>query len=227
MLLKNDMNEIITYFKEQFGKSYNTENGAEIAALINQLSLEERGELRSRLFREARLLEHDQNGGQAFFWLEYCFCLIEKYTFRFHKVYFSPGTDILEIIIDLLDQAKSSLDLCVFTITDSRLANHIFKAAGRGVKVRILTDDRKTFDHGSAIYDLNKAGIQVKIDHSQYHMHHKFGIIDQKIAFTGSFNWTYTASKHNQENLLVTSKNTIIRQYAEEFEKLWEEMYPL
>ncbi len=221
------MEKVIDYFKQQFGQGYNTENGTEIAHLINKLSLEERNELKSKLFHEARKLELEKNGGQAFFWLEYCFSLIEKYTFRFHKVYFSPGSDILEIITDLLDQAKTCLDLCVFTITDSRLAQHIFSALERGVKVRIITDDRKTFDHGSAIFDLSHAGIQVKIDHSQYHMHHKFGVVDKKIAFTGSFNWTYTASKHNHENLLVTSKYDIAKQYLQEFEHLWNELYLL
>jgi phosphatidylserine/phosphatidylglycerophosphate/cardiolipin synthase-like enzyme len=56
-------------------------------------------------------------------------------------------------------------------------------------------------------------------------MHHKFAIIDTRIVFTGSFNWTYTASKHNQENLLVTSNYEILNQYADEFERLWKEMY--
>lgn len=221
------MQQVIEYFKEQFGKPYSTENGSAIAAEINGLSLSERDELRSRLFHEARILQMEHNNGQAFAWLEYCFGLIEKYTFRFHKVFFSPGTDILESMADLLDQAKKSIDLCVFTITDSRLAACIFEAQRRGVAVRLITDDRKLFDHGSEGYAFRKAGIPVKIDHSQYHMHHKFGIIDGRIVFTGSFNWTYTASKHNQENLLITSKFSLIDQYQTEFERLWTEMFDL
>ncbi len=74
---------------------------------------------------------------------------------------------------------------------------------------------------------MRQAGINVKIDHSQYHMHNKFGVIDNKIVFTGSFNWTYTASKHNQENLLVTTNSSIVQQFSEEFEKLWDVMYAL
>jgi phosphatidylserine/phosphatidylglycerophosphate/cardiolipin synthase-like enzyme len=56
-------------------------------------------------------------------------------------------------------------------------------------------------------------------------MHHKFAVIDDRIVFTGSFNWTYTASKHNQENLLVTTNFDIVRQYQEQFNQLWEEMF--
>ena len=221
------MQRVIDYFKVQYGKPYSTENGSSIAAEINKLTLAERDELRSRLFHEARILEMGNGNGQAFAWLEYCFELIEKYTFRFHKVYFSPGTDILESMADLLNQAKKSIDLCVFTITDSRLADCIFNAQHRGLAIRLLTDDRKLFDHGSEGYAFHKAGIPVKIDHSQYHMHHKFGIIDKRIVFTGSFNWTYTASKHNHENLLITSKFSLIEQYQTEFERLWNEMFYL
>jgi len=56
-------------------------------------------------------------------------------------------------------------------------------------------------------------------------MHNKFGIIDNRIAFTGSFNWTYTATKHNQENLLATSNFDIVNQYKDEFGRLWNEMF--
>lgn len=83
------------------------------------------------------------------------------------------------------------------------------------------------FDLGSAINNLKNAGIPIKIDNSRYHMHHKFGIIDARIVFTGSFNWTYTASKHNQENLLITSNFDITKQYSKQYDILWNEMYKL
>ncbi len=91
----------------------------------------------------------------------------------------------------------------------------------------MITDDRKIFDRGSEIQNLRNKGIDIKIDHSEYHMHNKFGIIDDRIAFTGSFNWTYTAQKHNQENLLVTTNQSIVEQFKSEFDRLWQEMFKL
>ena len=221
------MEKLIAHFKNYLGQPFAPEIDGEMITKIKELSLAERNELKSHLFHYARILEKEHNGGQAIFWLEYCLSQIEKYTFRFHKVYFSPGTDILDTVADMLEQATKSIDLCVFTITDSRLAGAILEALKKGLQIRMISDDRKTFDNGSAVYDLHKAGIPVKIDHSKYHMHHKFGIIDQRICFTGSFNWTYTASRHNQENLLVTSKYDIVRQYSDEFEKLWKQFYAI
>ena len=105
------------------------------------------------------------------------------------------------------------------------MAKQIIDCHRRHIKVRIITDDEKTTAKGSEIFKLERAGIQIKIDHSHYHMHNKFGIIDNRIAFTGSFNWTYTATKHNQENLLATSNFDIVNQYKDEFGRLWNEMF--
>ncbi len=224
---KYHIDRIVEYMTTNFGQSFTNGTRKEIADLINALSREEIGELRYSLFNEARRLEVTNGGQQALFWLQNCFDLIGQYKFSMHKVYFSPGTDILESISDLLKQAKQSLDICVFTITDERLADDILLCHRNGIQVRIITDDEKMYDHGSAIKDLKNAGIPVKIDHSRYHMHHKFGIIDSRIVFTGSFNWTYTASNHNQENMLVTTNHDIVNQYAEQFKILWDEMFKL
>lgn len=221
------MDRIVQYLAGNFGQSFNIGTDAEISVLINRLNREERSELRYRLFNEARKLDVASNGQQALFWLQNCFELIDEYMFRMHKVFFSPGTDILESISDLLIQAQKTLDLCVFTITDERLATSILDCFQRGIQVRLITDDEKLYDNGSAIKDLKNAGIPVKIDHSRYHMHHKFGIIDSRIVFTGSFNWTYTASKHNQENMLVTTNYDIVDQYTKQYEQLWKEMFKL
>ena len=221
------MDKIVKYLTDNFGHQFTNEQDSQITELISKLNRLELIELRSRLFNEARKLEMMNKGQKALFWLQNCFELIDKYMFRMHRVMFSPGTDILESISDLLNQANHTLDVCVFTITDERLAYDILNCFQRGIKVRIITDDEKMYDHGSKIKDLKNAGIPVKIDHSRYHMHHKFGIIDSRIVFTGSFNWTYSASNHNQENLLITSNYEIVKQYVEQYEQLWKEMFKL
>ena len=221
------MDKIVQYLTNNFGQPFANGTKQEIANLINALSRDEIGELRYRLFNEARRLEQTNNGQQALFWLQNCFDLIGEYKFSMHRVLFSPGTDIIESISDLLKQAKETLDICVFTITDDRLAADIRDCYQRGVRVRLITDDDKIYDHGSTIRQLKKDGIPIKIDHSRYHMHHKFCIIDSRIVFTGSFNWTYSASKHNQENLLITTNYDIIKQYSEQYKILWNEMFNL
>jgi phosphatidylserine/phosphatidylglycerophosphate/cardiolipin synthase-like enzyme len=54
-------------------------------------------------------------------------------------------------------------------------------------------------------------------------MHHKYAVIDGKTLITGSFNWTISAEKRNDENLVVIKgTREVIEAYERNFEKLWE-----
>ncbi len=221
------MEKVLEYFTSVIASDNYQEVPADIVLRINELDRAERGDLKGHLFNEAKRFGLNGNSHQSIVWLEHAFESIEKHTFRYHQVLFSPGKDIPETLSFLIDRAVKSVDLCVFTISDHRLGEKLTEAHQRGVQVRIISDDQKMNDRGSQVSLLDMAGIPVRIDHSRYHMHHKFGIIDGRIAFSGSYNWTYTATKHNQENLLVTTNYDIVHQYLEEYENLWQEMFPL
>jgi len=55
------------------------------------------------------------------------------------------------------------------------------------------------------------------------HMHHKFAIVDGTTLLTGSFNYTFSASFANCENVLITDDTYHVRKYELEFERLWAE----
>ncbi|MCP4131357.1 MAG: hypothetical protein GY754_10290, partial [bacterium] len=129
------------------------------------------------------------------------------------RVYFSPGNDCLEAIQDELSKARKEINICVFTISDDRIANRIIECRKKGVHVKLITDDDKRFDTGSDIDRLSDAGIEVRIDRTSHHMHHKFTIIDEKLVITGSYNWTRSAAAYNNENILVTEEKTIATAY--------------
>ncbi|MGE8288076.1 MAG: phospholipase D-like domain-containing protein [Stenotrophomonas sp.] len=137
------------------------------------------------------------------------------------SVYFSPGDACMQRLRGLCTSAKRSLDICVFTISDDRLTSVILDAHKRGVQVRIVSDNDKLYDDGSDIRRLHEAGIAVHVDHTQYHMHHKFALFDGKLLANGSFNWTRTATSYNDENLVVTNDRNLVRSFAQEFEDLW------
>ncbi|MDA1016034.1 MAG: phospholipase D-like domain-containing protein [Planctomycetota bacterium] len=137
------------------------------------------------------------------------------------EAHFSPQDNCLSRINGLLGAAKSRVDICVFTITDDRIAATIIDAHRRGVTVRIITDDDKSQDLGSDIDRLAAAGIEVRVDRSQFHMHHKYGVFDRKILLTGSFNWTRSASQNNEENFIITDDRRLVRPFVASFEDLW------
>ena len=84
-----------------------------------------------------------------------------------------------------------------------------------------MTDDRKSADRGSDIEDFRNAGIQVGLDNSEKHMHHKFAIFDRTTLVTGSYNWTRSAATQNEENIVVTDDSNLVKAFLQEFEGLW------
>jgi mitochondrial cardiolipin hydrolase len=137
------------------------------------------------------------------------------------QTFFSPGDDCLRKLRELCLGAKRSIDVCVYTISDDRLYVALIDAYRRGVTVRILSDNHKVHDTGSDVLRLRDFGLDVRLDDTEFHMHHKFALFDGARLATGSFNWTRSASTGNEENLIVTDDTRLVRSFTERFERLW------
>lgn len=197
-----------------------------LSMVVEELSHEQLRFMRNKAFRIAR--EHIETGANVIIvmsWLEKLIKILDVPEDKplIANAYFSPGDDCRERLIKLCRRANQSLDICVFTISDDHLTREIIRAYDRGVNVRIITDDAKSEDKGSDIYDMMGVGIQVRCDHDSAHMHHKFVIRDNELLVTGSFNWTRSATEKNQENLIVTNESKLVQQFSKRFDQLWEE----
>ncbi|MEO1368941.1 MAG: phospholipase D-like domain-containing protein [Acidobacteriota bacterium] len=137
------------------------------------------------------------------------------------EVLFEPGDDCMTRLRRLFEGARESVRVCVFTITDNRVVRSMLDAQRRGVVIRVISDDDKSFDLGSDIDRLRGAGIDVRCDRVSDHMHHKFAVFDGKIAMTGSYNWTRGAAEKNRENMLISDDRRLVSPFVDEFEALW------
>ena len=183
--------------------------------------------LRNRLFELARdrLTQAPTNGMAIIGWLDRCTKAIQGELGQRqseHQAYFTPGNGCIEQIMRQLNNARSRLDVCVFTISDNRLSEVILDAHQRAVQVRIITDNHKQHDAGSDVEWLLKQGIPIRFDSTPDHMHHKFCIVDGLTLINGSFNWTRSASERNQENIVISRDNRLISQFQQQFDTLWE-----
>ncbi len=140
------------------------------------------------------------------------------------KAYFSPSDACATRVRELIAFSKHRIDICVFTITDNRIVERIVEAHERGVRVRIISDDLKAQDTGSDIGRLARSGIDVRLDHTDSHMHHKFAIFDSEILLTGSYNWTRSAAAENNENIIVSDDRSLMAQFQNEFDQLWQRL---
>jgi phosphatidylserine/phosphatidylglycerophosphate/cardiolipin synthase-like enzyme len=179
---------------------------------------------RHEAFAVARDHLHDPRDKEIVGWLEDVIKLLQPPhdSQEVAEARFSPGTDCVHRVISLFEHAQHAADVCVFTITDDRIANAIIEAHQRGLSIRVVTDTMKAFDEGSDIPRLREAGIEVREDHSDHHMHHKFALFDRRLLLTGSFNWTRSATVYNQENIVVTSEPRLVRAFRDTFPELWD-----
>ncbi|MCA3013935.1 MAG: DUF1669 domain-containing protein [Myxococcaceae bacterium] len=137
------------------------------------------------------------------------------------EVFFSPGPDCKAAIVKLVAGARTSLDVCVFTISDDDITRALLAAHQRRVAVRLISDNDKRNDAGSDVDHLARQGVPVRIDRTEAHMHHKFAIADGTTLLNGSFNWTRSATKVNEENVMVTVDPAAVRAFKAEFDRLW------
>ncbi|CDW81063.1 UNKNOWN [Stylonychia lemnae] len=143
---------------------------------------------------------------------------------RYLDAFFFPNEANITKLINYLGKAQKSMSICIFSLTNDKLANAVYDAHARGVKVRVISDDECMNQIGSDVKWLAGQGVPCRVDsNSQFHMHNKFVIIDDTFLITGSFNWTVQAGKSNQENLLVVDNPYYIEKYSTEFENLWKQ----
>lgn len=138
--------------------------------------------------------------------------------------YFSPGEACRTTIINQINSATHQLNICVFTISDDSITDAIITSHKRGTQIRVITDNDKSHDEGSDIEQIAREGILVKMDRTPNHMHHKFMVTDEKALITGSYNWTRSAAKFNQENIILSKEAGLIKSYLKEFDNLWKVM---
>ena len=144
-----------------------------------------------------------------------------------NHAYFSPGPDCRVAIEQAMETALYELLICVFTISDDRLSDAIQRAHRNGLTVRVLSDNDKMDDRGNDIERMAASGVNVRIDRSPEHMHHKFMVVDGQTVLTGSYNWTRSAETRNEENLVVLDDPILAGQFSDEFERLWSISEPV
>ena len=141
------------------------------------------------------------------------------------EVYFSLYDDPEAVIINNIAAAEEFISIAMYTFTDVEIAQAILGARDRGIDIKIYLDRSQVKAKYSRSRYFTQKGIEVRISSNNYIMHNKFAVIDQKIIITGSYNWTASAGKRNDENLLVIDDNYVVERYQDQFNNLWNNKY--
>jgi phosphatidylserine/phosphatidylglycerophosphate/cardiolipin synthase-like enzyme len=167
-----------------------------------------------------------------------CVLLNEKGQIK--RALFSPDDNIEEILVSLIDTEREKISMTAFSLTSISVANALINAKKRNITVELIVDAQNSQSPYSKVSMLHAAGIPVwlypplkrhdAIDHRPHNffphkgiMHNKFIIFkrslnDKPLLWTGSYNFTWSANKKNQENVIIVDDFDIIKFYIYQFE---------
>ena len=129
--------------------------------------------------------------------------------------------NIEQKILDALDEAQATIDVCVAWFTNTTLQKKLLEKLKEGCKVRVMIDSNYTNQkHGVDLTPFEYKGVNAE---RKGIMHRKFCVIDNNVLIHGSYNWTTNAETKNDEEISVHKNNVkMASQYTKEFNRIWD-----
>jgi phosphatidylserine/phosphatidylglycerophosphate/cardiolipin synthase-like enzyme len=152
---------------------------------------------------------------------------------RISQSFFTTVHDLSPIILSVIADAKKSVWIAAYSLTDLRIADHLVRAHNGGVDVCVIVDAGNVKQIYSKVrhlaaknvpiwcYDSTLNKEQTKKFSSEPLMHHKI-IISDDVVVTGSANFTRAGQgpKKNVENIIIVRDEPTVKEYCEEFQRL-------
>jgi phosphatidylserine/phosphatidylglycerophosphate/cardiolipin synthase-like enzyme len=140
---------------------------------------------------------------------------------------FPPDEDYAARSVNSYNAEATAIDAIIYRITDRRHTDALINAIGRGVKVRIVTE-QKEYRDPNRLWDawnvdrLYMAGAQIRQRGHAGLNHQKLVILrgQQQIIF-GSSNWTTPSANAQAEHNYWTQKSWIYSWFVNQFDRKW------
>lgn len=134
--------------------------------------------------------------------------------------YFSTHDHPATHVIDAVKLAKRSIHFLAFSFTHQGIEQAMLDKSAAGVEVTGVFEKTQTAAGHSAFFKMKDAKLPVYLDGNPRNMHHKVIVIDGEIVVVGSFNFSESADKSNDENLLIIYNRAVAARFEEEFQKV-------
>lgn len=134
--------------------------------------------------------------------------------------YFAPEDKVADQLVALIGRAQKSIHFLAFSFTDDDMGQAMLERAKAGVKVAGVFESRGASTEYGEYPPMQKAGLDVLLDGNPYVMHHKVIIVDGETVVLGSFNFSASANRDNDENVLIIHNTDVARLYLEEFQRV-------
>jgi phosphatidylserine/phosphatidylglycerophosphate/cardiolipin synthase-like enzyme len=108
-----------------------------------------------------------------------------------------------------------------FSYTEDTISDAMIAKVKAGVVVRSVFESQNADGSGADFSRLRQGGVDVVADGNCSILHHKVTVIDERTVITGSYNFTSSAEKDNDENLVIVDDVALARAYLEEFQRVY------
>jgi len=137
------------------------------------------------------------------------------------KNYFSPEDDLEKAVVAEIGRATNSIYIMAFALSDLGIFRALKERAEAGVKIYTLFDLELARQKTSLSRVLTDVGVSVHISANNGQMHHKVVVIDENVVITGSANFSASAYKSNDENILIFECPPLARAFMRECARCW------
>ncbi|MEJ2747403.1 MAG: phospholipase D-like domain-containing protein [Anaerolineae bacterium] len=142
--------------------------------------------------------------------------------------YFGPEKEISPIIARAVTSAQEEILFLAFSFTDEQIGEAMLGRADAGVTLRgvfetVGSDTGSSYFPDMAQDEMTMPNIAVRTDGNPHVMHHKVIIIDRETVIFGSFNFSDSANRRNDENIIIVHDPTFAGYFVEEFNAVWDE----
>ena len=142
--------------------------------------------------------------------------------------YFAPERqmELINVIARTVTRAEDEILFMAFSFTNEEIGEAMLGRADAGVPVRGIFE-KTGADTASSYYGrMRQAGlphVEVRLDGNPRLLHHKVIIVDRQTVIFGSFNFTASANRSNDENLIIVHDADFASHFITEFEARWAE----
>jgi phosphatidylserine/phosphatidylglycerophosphate/cardiolipin synthase-like enzyme len=136
--------------------------------------------------------------------------------------YFSPEDRAAGHVIRWVGATRERLRLhfLAFSFTHDGIGDAVLERFRAGVPVGGVFESADTRTTFSEYGRLKGAGLDVLLDTNPWNLHHKVMVLDGKTTIFGSFNFSASADRDNDENLLIVEDPGLAAAFDAEYERI-------
>jgi phosphatidylserine/phosphatidylglycerophosphate/cardiolipin synthase-like enzyme len=124
-------------------------------------------------------------------------------------------------------RCETSVHFLAFSFTSDDIAQALVDQARQGITVLgVFEADQVESNQGTEYPRLRSEGLDVHLDDNPRFKHHKIFIIDEGIVMLGSYNFSASAERRVDANILIIPNAKLAQRYLGEFDRIYVTAQP-